>query len=143
MEEPVRATVDPLGAAYAVADHGDDETPMFKMLRSSWFSGDGAEQGWGTDEIDAGWQAVERVAETAPSRLTRSGLPVRDPGNRLVPGGVTKSAPTFQRDPEAIRARLAAHAAGVARGRTRPPPRSSTTSSTTTTTTSPPRPPRT
>ena len=112
--------MDALGtpAAYALDGHGDDdETPMFRMLRSSWFSGGGAEEGWGTGEADAGWQAVDRVAETAPSRLTSSGLPVRDPGNRLVPGGVTQAAPSLHRDPEAIRARLAAHAAGVARGR--------------------------
>ena len=53
----------------------------------------------------------------------RSGLPVRRPGQRLVPGGVTAAAPPVVRDPEAIRARLAAHAAGVSRG-PRPPPAS-------------------
>jgi hypothetical protein len=36
---------------------------------------------------------------------------------RVVPGGVTKPAKAAARDPEAIRARLAAHAAGVSRGR--------------------------
>ena len=42
---------------------------------------------------------------------------MRDPGNRLVPGGVNTANGAVRRDPEAIRARLAAHAAGVARGR--------------------------
>ena len=56
---------------------------------------------------------------------------MRRPGNRLVPGGVPSAAPTgptaapvvartatpLVRDPETIRARLAAHAAGVSRGR--------------------------
>jgi hypothetical protein len=43
---------------------------------------------------------------------------MRRPGNRLVPGGVTPAPAAVSRDPEAIRARLAAHAAGVSRGRT-------------------------
>jgi len=34
-----------------------------------------------------------------------------------VPGGVTAPTAGVTRDPEAIRARLAAHAAGVSRGR--------------------------
>ena len=42
---------------------------------------------------------------------------MRRPGNRLVPGGVTVAAAPAVRDPEAIRAKLAAHAAGVSRGR--------------------------
>jgi signal transduction histidine kinase len=122
--EPASASVSPASAldspaAYALDGHADDdETPMFRMLRSSWFSHDGGTADWGPGEADAGWQAADRVAETAPSRLSRSGLPVRDPGNRLVPGGMAQPAPSLHRDPEAIRARLAAHAAGVARGRT-------------------------
>ena len=112
---------DPLSssASYALDEHSDDdETPMFRMLRSGWFTNDADDQGWGPGEADEGWQAADRISDAAPSRLTRSGLPVRDPGNRLVPGGMAQPAPTLHRDPEAIRARLSAHAAGVARGRT-------------------------
>ena len=47
-----------------------------------------------------------------------AGLPVRRPGARLVPGSVTKPVGVAGRDPEAIRARLSAHKAGVRRGRT-------------------------
>lgn len=43
---------------------------------------------------------------------------MRRPGGRLVPGGVSPAANAVVRDPEAIRARLQAHRAGVARGRT-------------------------
>ena len=43
---------------------------------------------------------------------------MRRPGKRLVPGGVSPAPTNVDRDPEAIRARLAAHAAGVSRGRT-------------------------
>ncbi len=48
---------------------------------------------------------------------TPTGLPVRRPGGRLVPGGVSSEPAAVTRDPEAIRNRLAAHAAGVSRGR--------------------------
>ncbi len=116
--EPLTA-LDGAAPAYALNGHADDdETPLFRMLRSSWFTNAGDERVWDSGEADAGWQAAGRATDAAPSRLTQSGLPVRDPGNRLVPGGVAKPAPALRRDPEEIRSRLAAHAAGVARGRT-------------------------
>ncbi len=96
----------------------EDETPIFRNLKSNWFSADGPEGTWTTSEIEAGWQAAEQVAETPALQLSESGLPMRRPGKRLVPGGVAPAAVTATRDPEAIRARLAAHAAGVSRGRT-------------------------
>jgi hypothetical protein len=111
----------PLGLdspANALDGHADDdETPLFRMLRSGWFTASGDQRGFDTGGADAGWQAADRASDSAPSRLTQSGLPVRDPGNRLVPGGVERPAPVARRDPAAIKARLAAHAAGVARGR--------------------------
>ncbi len=119
-EEAPDECVDALNgpASYDASAPGDDEeTPLFRQLRSSWFSND-SDTEWSNDQADAGWSAAEKVTEAAPSRLTQSGLPVRDPGNRLVPGGMSHPAPVMRRDPEAIRARLAAHAAGVARGRT-------------------------
>ena len=110
--------LDTLSAPMAsVPDTGEDSTPLYRMLRSSWFTADGESKGWDSGEADRGWEAADRANDTAPSRLSRSGLPVRDPGNRLVPGGVNTAANAVRRDPEAIRARLAAHAAGVARGR--------------------------
>ncbi len=108
---------DPLLDKLTSVPSGDDDSPLYQLLRSSWFSTEGDTKGWDSGEADAGWQAADRANESAPSRLTRSGLPVRDPGNRLVPGGVTTATSAVRRDPEAIRARLAAHAAGVAKGR--------------------------
>jgi len=127
---PASPLDDPLPACTHDAHDDHDETPLFRMLRSGWFSTAGDDRAWDAGGVDAGWRAADRAAETAPSRLTHSGLPVRDPGNRLVPGGVAQAAPVVRRDPEAIKARLAAHAAGVARGRSvagapypdRPPP---------------------
>ena len=98
----------------------EDDTPIFQRLRSNWFSAEAGGSTWSTSEIEAGWEAAEQVAETPPLQLRESGLPMRRPGRRLVPGGLgpaASNAAGVTRDPEAIRARLAAHAAGVSRGR--------------------------
>ena len=113
-----RAAHEVLDSANPMPDTGEDEPPIFRSMRSNWFSPETETEEWSTSEVDAGWQAAERVAEAPALQLSESGLPVRRPGNRLVPGGVTPAAAPATRDPEAIRARLAAHAAGVSRGRT-------------------------
>ncbi|MBA3782471.1 MAG: HAMP domain-containing protein [Nocardioides sp.] len=94
------------------------DTPIFKSMRSAWLSAGGTDESWQSSEVEAGWDRADVVAE-APTEaaVTSAGLPVRRPGNRLVPGGVTKHATVTARNPEAIRARLQAHAAGVSRGR--------------------------
>jgi hypothetical protein len=105
-------------AARTPASMDEDETPIFRSLRSNWLSSDSGERPWANSEIDAGWDAADRVEATPPTRQTETGLPVRRPGNRLIPGGLSTPAPVQTvRDPDAIRARLAAHAAGVSRGR--------------------------
>lgn len=133
--EPVAVTVpepqrepEPAAAPEPAEEHGfldadvlvpllADATPIFQTLQSNWFSGDHT-QPWSTSEIEAGWRAADRVAEVPVAQLTHAGLPIRRPGQHLVPGGVTPGDAAIVRDPEAIRARLAAHAAGVSRGRT-------------------------
>ena len=99
------------------ATEDDDQTPIFRSLSSNWLSATGSEKPWASSEVDAGWNAADRVEAALPTRRTETGLPMRRPGNRLVPGGVTVAAAPVVRDPEAIRAKLAAHAAGVSRGR--------------------------
>lgn len=98
---------------------GTEESPIFATLQSNWFSSStSARQGWASTEVEAGWEAAHRVTEAPDNAVGAGGLPVRRPGQRLVPGGVTAAAPPVVRDPEAIRARLSAHAAGVSRART-------------------------
>jgi signal transduction histidine kinase len=103
-----------------VPDNEDrDDATIFSQLRSNWLSGaEEAEHPWVPNEVDRGWNAAERAegGDDADS-TTRTGLPVRRPGGRLVPGGVNQEPSKVVRDPEAIRNRLAAHAAGVSRGR--------------------------
>jgi hypothetical protein len=100
-----------------VPEDGPAQTPIFGQLSSNWLS-DEAETAWTDNEIEKGWTAADR-AETADAdeEHTRTGLPVRRPGGRLVPGGVSTEPTVVDRDPDAIRNRLAAHAAGVSRGR--------------------------
>jgi HAMP domain-containing protein len=103
----------------AGGDIGTEESPIFATLQSNWFSSStSAQQGWASTEVEAGWEAAHRVTEAPSNAVGAGGLPVRRPGQRLVPGGVTAAAPPVVRDPEAIRARLAAHTAGVTRART-------------------------
>jgi hypothetical protein len=112
--DPLVAPRDMLGPA---ADD-DFDSPIFRSMRSAWLSSGGQAQPWTTSEVEAGWEVAEKAVEAAtPEALTPSGLPMRRPGAQLVPGGVTKHGTSVARDPEAIRARLAAHAAGVSRGR--------------------------
>ncbi|MGA8330770.1 MAG: ATP-binding protein, partial [Mycobacterium sp.] len=81
---------------------------------------------------DRGWSAAAEVESVPVQAHTEQGLPVRDPGARLVPGGAaadkngtahhraaedTGSASHGVRDPEAIRASMSSHFGGVRAGR--------------------------
>jgi signal transduction histidine kinase len=126
-DAPIRMNIRrPLSAAPAAsALEGDfvddvarsDDSPIFGQLQSNWLGGDADEEAWQDEEKDAAWTAADRSDSAEPGVRTSTGLPVRRPGNRLVPGGVTPEPVVAVRDPEAIRNRLAAHAAGVNRGR--------------------------
>jgi hypothetical protein len=118
-EAPRSSAGEALDPASPVTDTEDeDDSPIFRALRSHWLTPDGdGVGGWTSPEIDAGWEAADRSAAPAAAQVSEAGLPMRRPGNRLEPGGVSSAASVVSRDPEAIRARLSAHSAGVARGR--------------------------
>ncbi len=113
---PVPVAVTASAAPRWDQDSDDSDTPIFRAMRSAWLSSGHDAPAWTSSEVEAGWEEAERVASAAPS-LNSTGLPQRRPGTSLVPGGVTRSAAAIVRDPEAVRARLTAHAAGVSRGR--------------------------
>jgi anti-sigma regulatory factor (Ser/Thr protein kinase) len=125
-DPPVRLTIRrPLSAAPAasalegelVQDNSEPpETPIFGQLRSNWLN-DEPERPWTTNEVERGWEAATEAETANAEDHTRTGLPVRRPGGRLVPGGLVPEPVVVARDPEAIRNRLAAHSAGVSRGR--------------------------
>ena len=120
--EPVapRTAGDYLDSPPASPAPDDFVTPIFSSIRSGWLGSAPQPGSWSSTEVEAGWERADRVnrlASSSSSHLTSAGLPVRHPGAQLVPGGIAKPKASPVRDPEAIRARLAAHAAGVSRGR--------------------------
>jgi signal transduction histidine kinase len=74
---------------------------------------------------DNGWAAAAQAEEAPVDQRTEQGLPVREPGARLVPGSAdddngvapANDEPVGHRDPDAIRASLSSHWSGVRAGR--------------------------
>jgi hypothetical protein len=118
---PAAAAESALEGDYVADSEITDDSTIFGQLRSNWLSDEVGESDgtarWSSDEVDRGWDAAERAENEDAEGTTRTGLPVRRPGGRLLPGGVSQEPAKVVRDPEAIRNRLAAHAAGVSRGR--------------------------
>ncbi|KZM68968.1 ATP-binding protein [Nocardia terpenica] len=99
-------------------------TPIFAEMMSAWLSDPNQDRSQVAASFespgDEGWQAARRAIEAQPEKRTAAGLPQRDPGNRLVPGGVNGNAdrtPQSSRDPESIRSSLSRHQQGVRDGR--------------------------
>jgi len=119
------------------ATAGADDA-IYQSMLSEWLI-DPTELGASTDldwrsVWDHGWSAAAAADEAPVSKVTDEGLPVREPGARLVPGSgernggahrgsapddepddAVASAPT--RDPQAVRASISNHFGGVHAGR--------------------------
>ncbi|MFR9750862.1 ATP-binding protein [Nocardia sp. 004] len=97
-------------------------TPIFAEMMSAWLSDTDADRSHAAASFesagDEGWQAARRASEARTETKTAAGLPQRNPGGRLVPGGVSGVADRApQRDPETIRSSLSRHQQGVRDGR--------------------------
>ncbi|WP_329415406.1 ATP-binding protein [Nocardia vinacea] len=97
-------------------------TPIFAEMMSAWLSDPNQDRSQVAASFespgDEGWQAARRASEAQAETKTAAGLPQRNPGGRLVPGGVTGNADrTTRRDPETIRSSLSRHQQGVRDGR--------------------------
>lgn len=78
---------DPLeGATIEVTD---DDSPIFAGLRSEWFTrrtpGAARPRPWSSPG-DSGWRRAAEVREKSSVAVTTNGLPVRVPGEHLIPG---------------------------------------------------------
>ena len=104
------------------------EDSIFQKMLSEWLIDDPTELAHSTDldwksVWDNGWSAAE-AADAAPvAEHTAEGLPVRQPGARLVPGAPDEGAAEADaddvpvRDAEAVRASFSSHFGGVQAGR--------------------------
>ncbi|MFC4124607.1 HAMP domain-containing sensor histidine kinase [Nocardia rhizosphaerae] len=97
-------------------------TPIFAEMMSAWLSDENSDRSQMAAAFespgDEGWQAARRASEAQAEVRTAAGLPQRNPGGRLVPGGVSGKADTTpHRDPETIRSSLSRHQQGVRDGR--------------------------
>lgn len=122
----------------------DSDDAIYQSMLSEWLVdptelANSEDLNWET-VWDRGWSAAAAADETPVSGTTDEGLPMRDPGARLVPGAADTADPhddrvasaagfdvgaqeSFtgesypQRDPEAVRASISSHFGGVRAGR--------------------------
>ena len=101
-----------------------EETTIFRSMMSRWLS-DPAEAAqdasttWSPSTADEGWNAAARLEADEPLEESTAGLPLRRPGDHLVPGAIEDAVSEAEattvpvRDPETIRRNLNSHHRGV------------------------------
>lgn len=95
-------------------------TPIYQRMVSEWLVEPAAARPSGstwTSPADAGWMAAEDASSPTTSGRTTGGLPIRNPGAQLVPGGLAPAEEEGTRDPDEIRSNLTRHLSGVRSGR--------------------------
>jgi signal transduction histidine kinase len=132
----------PLPVADAAATAGAEDA-IYQSMLSEWLIDPtqiarSSDLNW-QSVWDHGWSAAEAAEEAPVDARTEEGLPMRQPGARLVPGGVEEAAEAgrngrhrnggahrsdaaagevaSRRDPDAVRASMASHFGGVHAGR--------------------------
>lgn len=135
--EPVAARTAPTSNAFAFFNASPDKVraeaavadtaPIFEAMTSEWLmdpTSHGDRDGNWSTPADQGWAAAAHASDAPVDSRTTVGLPIRDPGKRLVPGHArfgadgpaTRSAPV-SRDPLEVRDLLRRQLAGVRDGR--------------------------
>jgi signal transduction histidine kinase len=139
--QPEPSEVDDVwAAAPAAAAESPEDDLIYKQMLSEWLV-DPRELVHSPDldwqsVWDHGWSAAAEAEDAPVQAHTEQGLPVRDPGARLIPGGSEPNGnahhraddngttnggnrtPAHQlRDPEAVRTTMASHFGGVRAGR--------------------------
>ncbi|MBW8710512.1 MAG: hypothetical protein JF631_05395, partial [Mycobacterium sp.] len=96
-----------------------ESAPIFERMMSEWLMDptmlESRDKPWAT-AADVGWAAAAKAVEEKPQRHTESGLPIRERGARLVPGGArtgSDAGADERRDPAAVGDMLSRALAGV------------------------------
>ncbi|MUL48288.1 sensor histidine kinase [Mycobacterium sp. CBMA293] len=125
--EPPRPAARP--AAPAHQSTAGSEDAIYQKMLSEWLIDDPTQLTHSTDldwqtVWDQGWSAAAAAQDAPVVEHTEAGLPVRQPGARLIPGAPDEDAHADQeadelpqRDPAAVRATLGGHFGGVHAGR--------------------------
>ncbi|MBO0677837.1 sensor histidine kinase [Mycolicibacterium sp. S2-37] len=124
---PPEAPPAPAAPVPAVSANAGSDDAIYQSMLSEWLIdptelGSSADLDW-KSVWDHGWSAAAAADEAPVRAVTDDGLPVRDPGARLVPGsgdataGEVASAAEPRRDPQAVRASISSHFGGVHAGR--------------------------
>ncbi|WP_405178264.1 ATP-binding protein [Nocardia sp. NBC_01377] len=99
-------------------------TPIYQRMVSEWLVEPASSGSDGSDDItpwtsraDEGWAAAAEASNPTTSGRTSGGLPIRQPGAQLVPGGLAPAEEANTRNPDEIRNSLTRHLSGVRSGR--------------------------
>ena len=127
---PPRVGVFGADAPDATSETPPIASPIFARMVSEWLvdpTDDNSSAASGiiwTTEADEGWVAARASTDMPVTRISDSGLPMRDRGARLVPGTVGTTTATFRSgshrkstEPENIRRGWSDYQSGVSRGR--------------------------
>lgn len=103
-------------------DSDNEPTPIYQRLVSEWLADPNVppevrSTRWSSASADAGWDAARQAASHPVERTTAAGLPIRQPGARLIPGSAAADDAPSTRDPERIRAGLTGLRSGIERAR--------------------------
>lgn len=131
MPEPVRPAPEPTRPAPTPqpSTTAGSEDAIYQKMLSEWLIDDPTQLANSTDldwqtVWDQGWSAAAAAQDAPVVEHTEAGLPVRQPGARLIPGSpdegdhpeaTDEDAP--RRDPAAVRASISGHFGGVHAGR--------------------------
>ncbi|WP_285030936.1 sensor histidine kinase [Mycolicibacterium sp. lyk4-40-TYG-92] len=137
--EPVRPAPEPVRPAAPPAPRptptpqpsptAGSEDAIYQKMLSEWLIDDPTQLANSTDldwqtVWDQGWSAAAAAQDAPVVEHTEAGLPVRQPGARLIPGAPDEGAHpeasdegALRRDPAAVRASISGHFGGVHAGR--------------------------
>ncbi|TQM30483.1 ATP-binding protein [Nocardia bhagyanarayanae] len=100
----------------------ESPTPIYQRMVSEWLvepasAGSDNDTGAWSSPADVGWAAAAEASNPTTSGRTSGGLPIRQPGAQLVPGGLAPTNESNTRNPDEIRNSLTRHLSGVRSGR--------------------------